>query len=390
MNSIDNIFDNNILTENILILNQSKLLDLIFDIFEIDFKEKTIKELTLDYVKSYFNQLKFINWNLMIKLLNMKRMIKIDSIKTNSLLYLISLCKNKLHTKILEFLFDLKIIDWDKNIIIEIIEIIEIFPSKENLLFSIIKSDLLDFNFWLNTNYNLYPYKCFLIKLNENHILHIIKTKKIDINKKFNFCNFERLQNEQNCELVNTYSINIFNYVIMKGYSKILKYIFEQKYVINYEINQQKIIIDRACLVNNFDSIKLLIKNGFDFNDNLIYYNKNGYKYINCSILQINSEEILLYLINNNLILTNDIFYHALKYNWNTVITYYFNNDIIKWETLYFCKVMYFLSIYKHYDLIKITIQKKLLLLNILHNDLTKHFLDPYGFNDDNYNIKIE
>jgi hypothetical protein len=70
--NIINNFDQNILMENILILNQQKLLDLIFRVFEEDFKDKTNEELTLEYVQYYFDKLTFINWNLMIRLLNLK------------------------------------------------------------------------------------------------------------------------------------------------------------------------------------------------------------------------------------------------------------------------------------------------------------------------------
>ena len=57
--NIINNFDQNVLMENILILNQSKLLDLVIKVFEEDFKEITISDLSLDYLISNGVQLDF-------------------------------------------------------------------------------------------------------------------------------------------------------------------------------------------------------------------------------------------------------------------------------------------------------------------------------------------
>jgi hypothetical protein len=83
--NIINNFDQNILMENVLILNQKKLLELVFNVFEEDFADKTIGELTVSYVQSHLNQLKFINWDLMIRLLNLKTTFYLDNVKIDDI-----------------------------------------------------------------------------------------------------------------------------------------------------------------------------------------------------------------------------------------------------------------------------------------------------------------
>jgi hypothetical protein len=64
-------------------------LDLVFGIFNKDFQNKTIDELTIDCVKEYFNQLWFINWDLMIRLFNLKTSFYNGLTITNSFMALI-------------------------------------------------------------------------------------------------------------------------------------------------------------------------------------------------------------------------------------------------------------------------------------------------------------
>ena len=229
--NIINNFDQNILMENILILNQLKLLDLVFRVFEVDFKNIPIEELTLEYIQTHFDQLKFINYDLMIRLLNLKTIFNNKNVKTNSIIYIISSCITKSHTKILEFLLELPkgLIDWDNIIIQEKSTFVHIlsyklFCSNENIVDKIINLDLDYLDFWYRVIDSKTPIENLFENGNENQLLQIIKTKKFDINKLFDTKDY-----------LFSYQTTIINILITRKFIKILEYIFENNYEINYE-----------------------------------------------------------------------------------------------------------------------------------------------------------
>lgn len=420
--NIINNFDQNILMENILILNQQKLLDLVFDTFEKDFKDKQISELTQDYVKTYFDKLQYINWDLMIRLFNLPTLFNVEYIiprtyftnsnlhtglyndinynydydydeitqQNSSLEYIISKCLVTSHTKIIEFLLGLpkELINWENklNILFHVMSK-KLFCSNDNIIEKIINLDLDNSDFWYNCDKhkfeqkNIYresPIGYLFSNATENQLFEIIKKNIFDINKPFDLNILNKNNKIIKCKK------NIINIIIERKFKKILEYIFENNYEINYKINPKKNLINRACMANDLDIIKILIKNGFDFNG---YNNENDNDNENDNendnpIFLIKSESILMYLIkNNNLILTNDIFYHAIKNDWIEIIDYYFEKDIIEWETLNFPWVITLLTINKHFDLISILIPKSIITFySNLQDGIEMYHLDPHGF----------
>lgn len=180
--------------------------------------------------------------------------------------------------------------------------------------------------------------------------------------------------------------------MISRKYIKIVKYLFENKYQIDYELNPKKNIICRACYANDLDIVKLLVTNGFDFN--VCYDSDIGGKN---SLLLIKDEQILMYLIKkNNLRLSNEIFYHAIQNNWVSIITYYFESDSIEWETLSYAWVLKNLLLNKHFDFIKIVLQKSnQIFYSNLINSLKLYGLNPcefniYTYDDNNYNYNSD
>ena len=368
INIIDN-FDQNILMENILLANQKKLLDLVLRIFEQDFGEKQQDELTNNYVENYLNKMKFINWDLFIRLINLKS--KIYKFP-NSIRYIIYQCSNKSNIKIIEFLLGLPkgIIQWENNDIYYIL-MTKNFYSSNFIIDKIFNSDIVNIDFWYNnyvneqTNTIYSPISLLFISGKDEQILKIIQStptlfdmSKIIKSNGFDTCIIYRMVTEK--------------------YIKSLEYVFENYKEINYEIIDKKIIIYRACKTNNIDIIKLLVKYNFDFNDNMICDNNNNYN----SLLEINSEEIMMYLIyNNNLTLNNDIFYHSIKKNWIGVITYYFESNQIEWEILSYFWVLTKLTLNKHFEFATIVFKQCIITYHLnLYWGLELYYLDPYGF----------
>lgn len=371
INIIDN-FDQNILMENILLANQKKLLDFVLGIFEKDFGEKKLDELTIEYVENYFNKMKLINWDLFLRLINLK--LEIDNFP-NSIRYIIYKCSSQSSIKIIEFLLGLPkgLVHWE-NIDIHYILRIKKFYSSNFVIDEIFNSNIVDKDFWYSeykdekTNTIYSSISWLFIFGNDEQILKIIQSTPtlFDMSKIIK------------SNGIDTY---IIYRMVSQKYIKSLEYVFENYKEINYEIIDKKIIIYRACEKNNIDIIKLLVKYKFDFNDNVIYNNCNGYNNDNNSLLKINSEEIMLYLIyKNNLTLNNDIFYHSIRKNWIRIITYYFESNQIEWDTLSYAWVLPRLIFNKHFEFATIVFKQS---IHTCHSNiylgLELYYMDPYG-----------
>lgn len=363
--NIINDFDQKFLMENVLILNQQKLLEMVFGVFNTDFKDIPNSELTIEFVMHHFNQLGFINWELTLRLLNLKTSFNNGLLKqtSSSIEYIISLCVTKSHTKIIEFLLGLPdgMIKWnisqEKNMCLLLSY--EIFYSNDNIIDWLINSKIIDLELWYKQFNNTTPIGLLFSFLKEEQLFKIIKTNKFDINRIYTNST--------------GYKSNIIGLLVLRNFSKILEYIYENNYEINYEIMTKKRLIYTVCKMSNFDIIKVLVKNGFDFND----YNYN----VTNSLLLISSEQILMYLIKeNNLKPSNDIFYHAVQNNWESIIRYYFESDSIEWVTLNFTWVLTKLILYGYFDLVKIVSFKNTeTFFTNLYNGVELYYLDPYG-----------
>lgn len=363
--NIINNFDQNILMENILIMNQYKLTDLVINVFKDDFKNKSINELTIEYVKEYFNQLKFINWDMFIRLLNLKCVFENNFFgQTNSLDYIIRFSIMNKFTKMIEFLLGLpsNTINWYNRYGINMIYYIlsnKLFYSNENIIKMILNNDLINLEFWYKIIKSKTALANFLSFGTEEQILNIIRKFNFEINKSF---------------ISNGEETSIIECIIKRNFYNTLESIFENSSELNYDINMRKRIILNACETNNLDIIKLLIKKEFDFSD-CFYENKN-------SLLKIKSEEVLMYLILNcNLVLSNDIFYMAVSNNWVGIIQYYFYSKSIDWNELNYVCVIPILLSNKHFNLTKKVIANSIFTFYYnLNYGLEKYYIDPHGY----------
>lgn len=245
--NIINNFDQKVLMENLLMLNQKKLLDLVIKVFKEDFKEKTLDDLSIEYVKNYFNGLNFINWELFIRLLNLKSTFiheeKINIILNSSeiinyhyhsLYYLIREHKS---TKLIEFLLELpkELIDWNvktiltnSNILITFFSSPEIFTNL-NLINKIIKSDLFDLKMWVEkNNNNLTALDHLIYFFSEEIIINFIELKKIKLNEN----QLKKIKSEKIILYLMekqdiTMDSDIFNLAIENNWINVIDYYFE-------------------------------------------------------------------------------------------------------------------------------------------------------------------
>lgn len=325
INIIDN-FDQNILMENILISNQKNLLDLVIMVFDKDFATKSVdNELTIEYVKKYFNTLNFINWELFIRLLNLKtsfecsiRYSKQDILKYSSLMYLILMigAKHLKHsTKLIEFLLKLPkgMIDWE------------------------------------------------------------IKTYRTGFNALHTLLYFEKIYS--NKSLVNQIlESNLFD---KKMWDELLNYDDLVIQDISNQITPIDRLIDRCSDELVIRAIDLGIIN-LDTNNS-----ERNYLY------KIKSEKVILYLMEKQLIkLDNDVFYLAVRYNWVQVLEYYFSHGFIDWGILHGPYVMFWLGFYKHYQYIfKVFSQSSKTFLANLEKGLDKYYFDNINFNNEQIDL---
>lgn len=210
--SIINNLDQNVLMENLLILNQKKLLDLVIKVFEEDFKEKIFEDLSIDYVKEYFRELNFINWELFIRLLNLKSTFICEQRNSRetqicdycSLMYLIRKgVGEKKSTKLIEILLELPkgTINWDaksietnSNVLMMMIFHVSGFYKNLKIINKIIESDLFDLKIWEEKNiYNRNAIDYLIYSQPEEIIIKFIELKKIKLNKK----QLERINSEK-------------------------------------------------------------------------------------------------------------------------------------------------------------------------------------------------
>jgi hypothetical protein len=126
--------------------------------------------------------------------------------------------------------------------------------------------------------------------------------------------------------------------------------------------------------------IEMLIEKGIDLN--LISLES---EFTNKPIHNIDSEEIILYLIEKEKItLDETIFNNSIKNNWNKVCEYYFKNNLIDFDKIYKLWTLSSLLVngnYKYaYDVLSNSLTN--LSINIINN-LEHEYVSIYKFQND-------
>ena len=387
--NIINNFDQNVLMENILILNQSKLLDLVIKVFEEDFKEITISDLSLDYMRNYFNKLNFINWDLFIRLVNLLTEIPKCNYNYCSLFYLLSQIADSPNTstntntstKLIEFLLSLPkgIINWKvKTNISKSSTLIwflhyEKFYSNNNIINLILESDLFDLNDWEYKNKSdIFPAYYLLKYYSEEIVIKAFEKKIIDINQSIIIKLDNKLYNSRPViHVIKRKLIKALDYLISNG----VQLDFNIDQVSTNDIQYPKVSIS-ACFTNNLEIIKILVeKGGINFNTTL----PNG----STPSHFINTEIILLYMWEKKYItLDNILFLRAVKFNWVQILDVFFSLNLIKWNELECCMwVCWYLVSNGHFQYTKTVLTKcSSLFVDNLKNGLEFHYLNPQGY----------
>jgi hypothetical protein len=244
--NIINNFDQNILMENILILNQKKLLDMVINVFEKDFADKSDDGLTIYYVKEYFNSLNFINWELFIRLLNLKTTFAFggDYYLKNvcSIVYLIGKIgsENK-STKIIEFLLKLPrgTVNWDIKIdatgtnVLRLLLCFKKFYENSALINMFFDSDLFDKQMWREKNfYCEAPVDIIVNNCSEELIIRAIELGIIEVSSNIiGAIKSEKiilhLMEKQNITLNN----DIFYLAVENNWTQIIEYYFSHGFI---------------------------------------------------------------------------------------------------------------------------------------------------------------
>lgn len=411
INIINNL-EQSILLENILILNQKKLLDLILDMFENDFGliPSISENLTIDKLSEYFNNLSFINWNLFIKLINLKTPLKSYSKFGDeqhvSLIYILNkiISHENYSTNLIEILLNLPkgMIDWNvknkttKNNTLMILLGNKKFKKNTNIIKYILESNLFDESMWYEKNIKEENAINFILNYPEEMILKAFELNKFDFNYD--------LIIYKNGLKKNFRPINFF---IEKQYLTIVKKLFSSD-LIDLKYNYDKrntnkeifhIINTSICWSNNLEIFKLAIEYGLNF---INPYNKNietefnNWSMWNASIDFIKKEEIILFLLKNNAIeLNNKLLTNVISNNWVNILKIYFDSNFLKSNDLDILEefnILWTTSILfynKHYEYCSILFFKllKTYYENLTYN-LNQEYIDRYGFLDeDNKNL---
>lgn len=278
--NIINNFDQKILMENILMLNQKKLLDMLIEMFENDtigLSNKTVHE-TIDF----FNTQKIINWDLFKELINLDSSFYHQYRKTKSLYYLVE----KKSINLLKFLIKLDngIVNWNSKL----------FNDESNILFSIFKKlyweeDLIKLildskhfsgfegrdNMYLQTNSNgKSPLYWLVSKCSECIIMEAINIGILGLDW------FDYNSNQ------------LIHWACKRSFLNLFYYLLENKVDLHQSNNLFRKPIHLACIKNNY----LMVKSLIDHDVNLEDYDRDLKRPIDYAIKYGNFELVKLLL----------------------------------------------------------------------------------------------
>lgn len=315
--NIINNFDSKILMENLLISNQSKLLDTIIKTFETgNLSNKELGELNLTNVKDYLDKQKFINWELFINLINLDFTFYSHKTKFNSLSYIVK-CKSY---RLVEFLLDLTLKNYQTNQIIEqhfdwsdvFVNVIKQMYLNDNIINKLIDLVLIDNKYKKILNKKIHNNKTtlfyFVSKCSENIILRLIETKLMTL------------------DWEDDYSNSLVHWACKKNLVKLFELVNENNLNMDKKNKGEKSPLHLACIKNNILLVKLLINNKVDIG--CIDLESNAP--INYAIKYGNAKLIKLLLDENiSFDCDNEIFYQIIKYQNEEMIKYFIDKNLI-------------------------------------------------------------
>lgn len=308
--NIINNFDLKILMENILIINQSKLLDLIIEIFESGYLSD--KKLNEEIVSEYFDKQKFIDWNLFLNLINLNTTSY--SHKTKSKINPLSYIVKAKSIRLVEFLLDLTL----KNYEIEInwsgvfVDIIKQMYMSDSIINKLIDLSLIDNKYKELLNKQIYGNKTTLFyivsKCSESIILRLVETNLI------------------HWDWVDDYSNGLVHWACKRNLTQLFDSTIKNNLDLDKTNKGGKTPLHLACIKNNIGIVKLLIKE----NVSLEIIDLQSNSPINYAIKYGNSElvKLLLYQDINLDFNDSEIFYQLIKYQNEEIIEDFINSNL--------------------------------------------------------------
>lgn len=368
--NIVNNYDQKIITQNILITNQYKLITRCKNFFESGYLTK--ENLSVDEVQEYMNKQKFINWDLFIDLINLDFETYCQGSKTklNSLEYLIETKS----TKTIEFLLNMDLnseqntINWvsgEKNIFLLIFKN---FNSNDTIIENSI--ELMVKNNWTHlfdnktNNFNNSILFYSVSKCSETNIIKMLENKLIKIDWKDNYSN------------------NLIHWACKRNYIKLFDWIFS-----NYPDNKLFDAKNKggrtpthiACIKNNLVLVKLLEEKNIKLSVDYDYDSKTHIHYA----IKNGSKDLVLYLlkkyIESDMYFDPKLFYDIITFQDEEVVEYFITNTNLNInDTNLFWTMGLFYQKQMYSQIIKYS--KKKLLMSIIDyfNDVPKYYDGRY------------
>ena len=320
--NIINNFDSKIIMENMLITNQSKLLELIINEFEFGYLSN--KDLVLDKqnVSEHLNKKKFINWNLFLNLINLNTTCYSQKTKskTNSINYIIS----SKSIRLVEFLLDLTLknysngetklaeeeqIDWT-GVFVNIIRQMYMSDTIINKLIDLVLADN-QYRDLLNEKIHKDKTTLFYLvsKCSETIILRLVETNLIQWDWEDDYAN------------------GLIHWACKRNLTQLLDLVIKNNLNLDKTNKGGKTPLHLACIKNNIGIVKLLVNEKVDMEQIDLVSNAP----INYAIKYGKSELVKL-LLDQDISLgldSSDIFYQIIKYQDVELVSYFIDTNLV-------------------------------------------------------------
>jgi len=341
--NIINIFDQKILMENVLIMNQLKLLNICKNMFDNFIPKK--ETLYINEIKDFIDKQNFINWNLFVNLINLESEFTNLSTKTKtySLKYLIETKSYKIIEFIFDYELDLKqdLINWDKqnkNIFEFIFKKLYQNDLVINKTIDIILKNNYTYLLDKKTESTKSSLNYIISKCSEQIIMRLLELKLIEINWKDNYSN------------------NLVHWACKRNFNNLFNWLINN-HSNNFNLNDinkgKRTILHLACIHNNIDQVKILIGKNVELELEDVE--------LKCPLnyaIQYGNSELVKLLLEQNLNLTknnSEIFYQVIRYQDEQMVKYFIENNYVNidntslfWTTLLCDNKKYYSLMYSY------------------------------------------
>lgn len=371
--------------ENILVLNQKKLLDNLIELFndielfnqqdflnfvEIENKQYDKVDEYIEFVKNKLKEKKIINWDMFISLMNLETTFLYKKKQTKTLFYLV----DKKSIGLLKFLF---LITNKYDNLINLSSSITNNYYKEFNIIHYITLNMFDQDnliFLIFCSNNKYIKNMIELKDNNNNtpIYYVVSRSSEYLIKELISINVIQL------DWLDNFSNSLIHWSIKKNYISLLEFLILNGSNLENINKSNRKPIHLACIKNNYLATKLLIENDVDLEAIDCYSNKPidyAIKYSDSCLVNM--------LLKKNIEFKTNIFEDVVNYQTNDIVDYFLgldenNQEQISYlfETNFFLTNLkllsknYFYQAYK-YSIIKINLSVK----NFLEN-LEDYYID--------------